>query len=323
MIRVALSGVPPRRWIATGLGVSLPLVVIGATGWLIPPAPPDDVADRVPLPIVVVGGVSRQSAEAGRPEAPSRRSAADGRQPPVLALAAESTPDPIKEAKALIARCRDRYLQLYDYTCTLTKRERMPNGRLVGPHVMLLKVRTRPESIYLKFLRPNAGREAIWVANRRGGKVVVHDTGLGKLLAGTLALDPRSGMAMENCRHPIYEAGFGYLINELSQRWAVEMRAGETRVTIDREARVADRSCTLIESKHPEFGPDYLFHKVRVYIDRELGLPIRFEAYDWPRNPRHSGDLLEEYTYLDVRLDTGLGDADFDPENVAYAFGRF
>jgi hypothetical protein len=79
----------------------------------------------------------------------------------------------------------------------------------------------------------------------------------------------------------------------------------------------------MIESTHPQKHPSYLFHKIKVYIDREHGLPIRFEAYDWPKRPGHAPELLEEYTYDKLRLNVGLTDHDFDPANKQYSFGRF
>ncbi len=237
--------------------------------------------------------------------------------------ATEAAFDPITEAKRAIAACQARYDRLKDYSCTFFKRERLQDGRLTSQHVMLMKARTRPSSVYFKFLRPNAGREAIWVQGRFGNQAVVHDVGLGKLLAGTLHLDPKSSMAMEDCRHPITEAGLGHLIREISSRWAAEMKHGETVVTIHRNTRVGDRLCTMIESRHPRQHPSYLFHKVKVYIDHEHNLPIRFEAYDWPRSPGAQSELVEEYSYVNLKLDNGLSDRDFDPKNRQYAFGRF
>ena len=94
-------------------------------------------------------------------------------------------------------------------------------------------------------------------------------------------------------------------------------------MTIDPDALVGDRPCTMVESTHPTRSPEFLFHSVKVFIDRELGLPIRFEAYDWPAKAGVAPELVEEYTYRDLRLNVGLSDADFDPANPAYSFGRF
>ena len=232
-------------------------------------------------------------------------------------------PDSISEAKQMIAECKRQYQALSDYTCTFFKRERLSDGRMTRQNVMLMKARTQPSSVYFKFLKPNAGREAIFVDGQNGGKALVHDVGIGKLLAGTLKLDPRSSMAMDDCRHPITEAGLGHMIDEITERWAIELKPGESEVTIHHNAQVGTRTCTMIESKHPEYHPDYLFHMVKVYIDQEQNLPIRFEAYDWPRQKGAEPELVEEYTYMNLKTDVGFSDQDFDPSNAAYSFGRF
>ncbi len=79
----------------------------------------------------------------------------------------------------------------------------------------------------------------------------------------------------------------------------------------------------MIETTHPREDPDFLFYQVRVYIDQELGLPIRFEAYDWPDGPDAEPVLVEEYSYTDLKVNVGLSDHDFDVSNAGYAFGRF
>lgn len=231
--------------------------------------------------------------------------------------------DAIEEAKRAIASCQARLEEVRDYTCVFYKRERLADGRMTSQHILEMKARTSPRSVYFKFVQPKAGREAIWVDGQHKNKALVHDVGLGKLLVGTLRLDPTSAMAMENCRHPITSAGLDHLIQEVATRWEAELHPGEAEVTIHRNTQVGDRPCTLIESVHPEPHPDYLFHRVNLYIDKELNLPIRFEAYDWPSQPGGLPELVEEYSYMDLKLNTGLDDRDFDPGNRAYSFGRF
>ena len=79
--------------------------------------------------------------------------------------------DPIVHAKRMIADARQRFAQVRDYTCTFFKRERI-GGKMTPQYVMQMKARTRPQSIYFKFVRPNAGREAIYVAGRNGGRAI-------------------------------------------------------------------------------------------------------------------------------------------------------
>jgi hypothetical protein len=228
----------------------------------------------------------------------------------------------IGRALKMIADCRARYQAVDDYVCTFYKRERI-DGNLTPLHVMAMKVRTRPQSIYFKFQRPARGREAIYIAGKNDGKVLAHDVGFNKFFAGTLALEPTGSRAMEENRHPITEAGIGPLIDTLARRWATELSVKDSRMAFHEEMRVGTRPCVMIESVHPHRHKEFLFHKVRVYIDKELGLPIRFEAYDWPKLPHSEPELTEEYTYGEVKLNVGLKEIDFDTSNKEYAFGHF
>jgi hypothetical protein len=79
----------------------------------------------------------------------------------------------------------------------------------------------------------------------------------------------------------------------------------------------------LVEAVHPRKQPQFFYHKVRLFIDSKLGIPVRYEAYDWPAKPGDAPDLLEEYAYDGIQLNVGLTESDFDPANPLYAFGRF
>lgn len=105
--------------------------------------------------------------------------------------------------------------------------------------------------------------------------------------------------------------------------WSKELDPSESLVVFREDQTVGSRPCTVIETTHPHHRPEFMFHQVRVYIDRDLGLPIRFEAYDWPTSPESAPELLEEYTYTNLKLNIGLTDLDFDVSNTNYAFGRF
>ncbi len=52
----------------------------------------------------------------------------------------------------------------------------------------------------------------------------------------------------------------------------------------------------------------------------ELNVPIRYESYDWPTEKGGEPILVEEYTYLNLKLNNGLTDLDFDVNNPKYQF---
>jgi hypothetical protein len=229
--------------------------------------------------------------------------------------------DPIARARAAIADCKSQYLKIQDYTCTFFKRERI-DGKLYTQHIMNMKARTKPASLYFKFIQPNSGREAIFIHGKNNNKIVAHDVGFGRLVAGTMHLDPNGDMAMEENRHPVTEAGLGSMIDLVKARWDTELHPGESVLRFHPQAAVGDRPCLMIESIHPRKTNEFLFDKVNLYIDRELNLPIRFEAYDWPKADGVAPELVEEYGYSDIKVNVGLDDHDFDVANREYAFGR-
>jgi hypothetical protein len=58
----------------------------------------------------------------------------------------------------------------------------------------------------------------------------------------------------------------------------------------------------------------YYAYRVELFFDEERRLPIRVVVYDW------SDQLVEDYTYADLRLNPGLTTLDFDPGNKEYGF---
>jgi len=218
--------------------------------------------------------------------------------------------------------------EVQDYTAILAKREQI-NGVVVDPSYMNIKVRcprTQPDgtvtpfSIYMKFLRPtdSQGREVIWVDGRNDGKLSVHEA-KGIIRFKTFQLDPTGTLAMRGQRYPIYEAGLENLIVKLIEKADRDRAAGPCTVDY-RPAAVNKRPCSLIELVHDERRAPYEFHKAQVYIDDELQLPIRFAAYDWPTSPGATPQLLEEYTYYNVKVNVGLTDMDFSTKNPSYKF---
>ncbi len=263
-----------------------------------------------------------RSGEPERADVPKARVAAAPHEARTTERPHDAAADPVARALRLVADCKAKYRTVEDYTCTFFKRERV-DGKLYTPHVMTMKARTGPESLYFKFIQPNAGREAIYVKGRYNDKIVAHDVGLGRVVAGTMHLDPKGDMAMEENRHPVSEAGIGSLIDTIEERWKLELRAEETRIIFHANMQVGDRPCVMVATIHAGKDPRYMFHKVKFFVDRELGLPIRFEAFDWPARPGAAPELMEEYTYANLRINVGLKDRDFDPKNSQYAYGRF
>ncbi len=177
-----------------------------------------------------------------------------------------------------------------------------------------------PFSVYLKFLKPKAvaGREVIWVEGANENKVIAHETGL--LGFKRFYLPPDGMLAMMGQRYPITNIGIQKLIEELLIRGANDLKHGECEVKFYKGAKVDKYVCTLIEVVHPVQREHFTFYRARIYIDESLGVPVRYAAWSWPTEQGGEPVLEEEYTYRNIKLNVGLTDADFDPDNDAYDY---
>ncbi len=221
--------------------------------------------------------------------------------------------------------------QVRDYTCTLVKREQI-EGRVSAPEFIFMKLRHAkteygtppiPFSVYLKFLAPAEvqGREVLYVEGRHDGKLIARRGGV-RLPFVTAALNPTGELAMQGNRYPITEIGFKNLLLRLIEVAREDLQHPECDVRYYSEAKVNGRSCTLVEVTHPVRRPYFRYHVARVFIDNELLIPIRYAAYDWPEKAGGEPCLMEEYTYLNVKLNQGLTDRDFDYRNENYGFRK-
>ena len=208
-----------------------------------------------------------------------------------------------------------------DYSATIVSRERV-DGKLSEYGSTAVKIRHRPLSIYAGVLSPEdqKGNEAIYVEGRNDGKLLGHTTGFTGRLVGTVSLDPAGSTAMKDQRHPITELGMLALCRRLVQYAENDIRYSESNVRFLHGAKVEGRPCNCIEIVHPVPRANFQFHIVRLFVDEQLKVPVRYEQYDWPAEPGAAPELVEEYTYVNVKLNNGFGDSDFDVQNPNYAF---
>lgn len=253
--------------------------------------------------------------------APAKTAAATARAPHPLDRAVDFAEDALKGMQA----------EVMDYTAILSKREQV-DGVVGPPSFMNIKIRCPrtladgshvPFSIYMKFLRPKneAGREVIWTDGQNDNKLIAHE-GSGILRLKKFYLDPAGTLAMRGQRYPIYDAGLENLIIKLIEKAERDRAAGPCTVNYREGAMINKRSCSLIELIHEEKCAPFEFYKAQVFIDDELNLPVRYVSYDWPASPGAEPQLIEEYTYYNVKTNVGLKDVDFDPNNPAYKFPK-
>jgi hypothetical protein len=212
---------------------------------------------------------------------------------------------------------------IHDYTGTLIKRERI-GATLAEEQYLAIKVRHKPFSVYLNFLKPVAlkGQECIYIDGQNGGKMWAHTTGIKDTLVGTVSLEPDSNLAMAGQRYPLTQIGILNLTRRLIEVASEDVKYGECEVKYFKGAKINDRVCTCTQVVHPVPRKNFLFNVARIFVDDQLNIPIRYEAYDWPKAAGGPPELIEEYTYVNMKLNVGLTDADFDITNPAYHFHK-
>ena len=237
---------------------------------------------------------------------------------------------PLDEALAMAQNSLDHIDRtIQDYTCTLIKRERV-NGELLQHEFMFCKVRHSrvqdgrqvPFSVYLHFNKPTtmARREVLFVEGMNDGKFTVREGGFRGKFLPTVSLLPTSTLAMNGNRYPITEIGIKTLTKRLIEKGQRDRNLGMCKVRTIKGAKIDQRPCTMLEVRHDQRQPQFDFHLARVFVDDELNVPIRYEAYDWPKAEGVSPELIEEYTYKNLKVNQGLTDTDFSTENPAYRF---
>ncbi len=210
--------------------------------------------------------------------------------------------------------------RIQDYQARMVKRERI-DGKLGDYEIMFVKIRHRPFSVYMYFLSPDGkkGQEVIYREDANDGKMMAHGVGIQKMF-GTVPLDPTGQIAMKDNRYPITEIGLVTLVRRLIQVGEQDIKYGECEVKFYPGAKIDDRVCTCLQVVHPKPRSNFRFHVARIYVDDELNVPIRYESYGWPEKEGGAPQLLEEYTYVDLKLNNGFTDADFDVRNPNYQF---
>ena len=237
---------------------------------------------------------------------------------PVAANPNEHPLDPaLRMAYGAIANIQ---ANIKDYSAVMVKRERI-GTKLNDQEFLYIKVRHQPFSVYMYFLNPDKlrGQEAIYVHGQNNGNLLGHGVGIRKVI-GTVPLLPTGAMAMAGQRYPITEIGFMNLTKRLVEVAEQDKKFGECEVKFFKGAKINGRVATCIQVEHPIKRANFRFNKALVFVDDELNIPVRYEAYEWPNVPGGPPQLIEEYTYTDIKLNNGFTDADFSQDNPQYHF---
>jgi hypothetical protein len=228
---------------------------------------------------------------------------------------AVAQPDPIKAADPLgvmLAEAKGAYGKVRDYSCTFTRQERV-NG-LVGPEqVAEMKVRTSPASLYVRFAKPDtaAGLELCYVSTRADGKLRYRPAGA-KGQNGFQTLTPDDSKVKADFRRAPSELGIGPILDLVAGIVDREKTLNNQVEVFTGDFQFAGRNVTRYEIYTRRPHTHRYAYRTVVFVDKETKLPVRLEAYDAPKPGLAAGDLIEAFSYSDIKFNVGIGASAFD-----------
>jgi hypothetical protein len=236
-------------------------------------------------------------------------------QPPAPPAGGAKAVDPLRVADplgAMIAEAKSAHAALRDYACTFTRQERV-SGALGAEQVAELKYRANPNSISVRFARPEAvaGASASYVTGKRLEQAKVRPVGAKGLDRFLLvALDDPKGYL--GGRHPVTGYGVGAVIDRVAKAVATEKGMNNPVDVYPSEFQFAGRSVTRYEVLTRRPHAHRYAYKMLVFVDNATKLPVRWEAHDAPRPGTTTTELLEAHSYTDLRTNIGLGETAFE-----------
>ena len=212
---------------------------------------------------------------------------------------------------SILEKCSAAYSAVKDYTCTLHRKEFLPNGTYKEQRNILMKAR-KPNQYYMKWTEGEASEfEVIYVEGKYNNKLMVHGGWLLRFF--TIGLDPKGYLVMRENRHTIYEADIGRILALFEENCRKASSDREAEIVLEKEEMLDGRKTWRYKAVFPP-GKGYYGHLIYVNLDQALYLPIKITVYGWKM------ELLEDYYFADLKLNSGLTETDFDIKNPAYKF---
>lgn len=217
------------------------------------------------------------------------------------------------DIEALLNEAQASYKQINDYSGIMHKQERI--GKRMYPKETIFFKFAKPFKVYMKWIKdPYKNREMIYVEGQNDNKIKAHEGGLIGIVS--VNLDPRGSMAMKGNRHPVTDMGIGNLLKVVQTNVAKAKKNNDTITVIKSgEEKIFGVDSIKLEATFPkEKDKGYYCYRAVFWVDREKKLPIKIMVYDW------ENQLVEDYSYENLKFNIGLTDKDFDPSNKEYNF---
>jgi uncharacterized protein DUF1571 len=231
---------------------------------------------------------------------------------PVKPAVATEAAKPADALGTMITDARAAYGKMRDYSGTFTRQERL-NGTLGAEQVAEMKMRVNPFGVYVRFARPeaNAGMEVAYSAAKKDGQVRYRPAGAAGR-RGFQKLDVKDSKFLADHRHEVTSWGMGPIIELIATSTAREKTLNNPVEVFTSDYQFDKRNVTKYEIHTRRAHASRYAAKMVVFIDKETKLPVRFEAYDDPKPGATTGELLEAYSFTNLKFNSGIGENTFD-----------
>jgi len=221
-----------------------------------------------------------------------------------------------RDQVALLEHClRHAQTHYRDFTCTLTKQERL-GSRLGKEQTVEAKFMQTPYSVAMHWTKnaPVADR-SIYVEGKWNNQMMVRPTGLLSVV-GPQMRQPDAKDVMKNTLRPINKFGFQCSLESLIEVYVQARDKGDLTCEIGLVDPDGERSefvdvngrQTLVLVRHLPAKDDYPAKRTEIYIDVDYLVPVLVKGYNW------NDELSSSYLFTDLKFNVGLTDDDFLPE---------
>ena len=223
-------------------------------------------------------------------------------------------PTTMDAATKLITDAQTHFANIRDYTGMFYKQERI-NGQLNPEQTIQITARNQPFAVHMKWVGPKtmAGQEACYAVGKNNNMLRAKAaSGLAAAL-GFVSIDPKDPRALATNRRPITDSGMGNMIESLASQHHANCKRPDQVSIAFAEYRFLQKPCIRLESTQRKNDGSTPYYRKVVFFDKESHLPVRVENYDWPKQGGPpGGELLECYSYVDLKFNVGLTDEAFN-----------
>jgi hypothetical protein len=210
----------------------------------------------------------------------------------------------------IILNSINEFKNVSDHTCILDKKVNK-NGCIYNDPAIFVKY-MKPKHYYFRWEEGRfKGQEVIYAAGRNNDKIVAHPGGIFRFVK--LHLDPEGYSAMKRNHHSLRDSGMEKIMSIIEEDYYRSKETGLGVIQLIGDNYIDGKAAWVIYCEFPE-NRDFYAHRIFLYIDKELKLPVKITVFDW------ANLLFEEYCFRDLQINTGIAEKDFEPENPEYKF---